>query len=586
MRKKCISILLILALVISLIPIAPVLAAEPRATLTVTADKQEANPGDTINYTIKIKTTGDICSIYTELGIPTGLTYVANSGKLDSNFINQIGDIEEIDYTEEFRRITVLDLDPLNINGEITVATFQCTVDDNAKSGNYTVELKDVEIANENMDALPAGEFSVGNSTIKVSIPATGISLDNTSLTLEAGKTGTLTATVLPADAEQNVIWESEDSSIVSVDNKGVVTGLKTTNEPITITAYTTDRKYSASCEVTVICAHTNTTTHEAVASTCEVQGNNEYVTCDDCGKVISGSDEKLPLADHTYGTLITKVEPIHTAEELVDGMEAHYKCSVCGKLFDENKQEVTEEELIIKAPAHQYGEWQADTTNHWKECGCGNIIDQGTHEGGEATCTQQATCEICGAKYGEINPSNHVNTEIRDAIAATCTEEGYSGDTYCSDCGEKLAEGEITEPTGHKGGTATCINKAICSECGIEYGEINPSVHANTELRNAVEATTETEGYTGDLYCLDCEKIVRQGEVIPVKTVEQEETTEPEEKIEETVAEENTDATKPNTGDNSNMPLWISLLVISGISFIGIAKCKTTKRRVSKHSK
>lgn len=584
MRKKLIPILLILALVVSLMPMMPVLAVEPRATLTVTADKQEVNPGDTINYTIKVKTTGPICSIYTELGIPEGLTYVANSGKLDSNFVNQMGDIAEIDYTEETRRITVLDLDPLNISGEITVATFKCTVNENTTSGNYTVELRDTEFANENMDALPASEFSSVNSTIKVSVPATGISLNKTTLTLDAGKTDTLVATVEPATADQGVIWESEDSSTVSVVN-GVVTALKTTNEPVTITVYTLDKTHSATCEVTVVCAHENTTKHEAVPSTCMVQGNGEYVTCDDCGEVISGTNAKLPLADHSYGKLIEKVDAIHTADELKDGVDAHYKCSVCGKLFDENKQEATEEDLVIKA-AHQYGEWEADTEDHWKECGCGNIVDQEAHKGGTATCTEKAKCEVCGAEYGEVDSSNHVNTETRNAVEATCIKEGYTGDLYCKDCGIELQKGTVIPLAEHKGGTATCVEKAKCMVCGAEYGEINPLMHANTELRDAVEATTETEGYTGDLYCLDCQRVVRQGEVIPVKTVEQEETAVTDET--ETVAEENkesTDATKPKTGDNSNITLWISLLVISGICFIGIAKCKT-KRNISKHSK
>ena len=99
-------------------------------------------------------------------------------------------------------------------------------------------------------------------------------------------------------------------------------------------------------------CTHEHTTTHPAVASTCLVQGNAEYVTCDDCGKVISGSSAKLPLADHNYGDLIAKVEPQYDGENAIDGMEAHYKCSICGKLFNENKEEVTEEDLIIKASA------------------------------------------------------------------------------------------------------------------------------------------------------------------------------------------------------------------------------------------
>ena len=97
-------------------------------------------------------------------------------------------------------------------------------------------------------------------------------------------------------------------------------------------------------------CKHKNTTTHPAVASTCLVQGNNEYVTCDDCGKVVSGSSAKLPLADHNYGDLIARVEPSYENGTAIDGMKAHYKCSVCGKLFDESKKAVTAEDLVIKA--------------------------------------------------------------------------------------------------------------------------------------------------------------------------------------------------------------------------------------------
>ena len=44
----------------------------------------------------------------------------------------------------------------------------------------------------------------------------------------------------------------------------------------------------------------------------------------------------------------------------------------------------------------------------------------------------------------GEKDPANHVNTEIRDAKEATETEEGYTGDTYCKDCGAKIAEGTV----------------------------------------------------------------------------------------------------------------------------------------------
>ena len=64
----------------------------------------------------------------------------------------------------------------------------------------------------------------------------------------------------------------------------------------------------------------------------------------------------------------------------------------------------------------------------------------------------------------GEEPECEHINTEIRDAKDATYTEEGYTGDTYCKDCGEKIATGTVTD-------------KLVCE-------------HANTEIRGAVDAT------------------------------------------------------------------------------------------------
>ena len=56
--------------------------------------------------------------------------------------------------------------------------------------------------------------------------------------------------------------------------------------------------------------------------------------------------------------------------------------------------------------------------------------------------------------------------TEIKDAKDATCTENGYTGDTYCKDCEAKLESGKVIPAAGHKGGTATCKDKAVCEVC------------------------------------------------------------------------------------------------------------------------
>ena len=66
-----------------------------------------------------------------------------------------------------------------------------------------------------------------------------------------------------------------------------------------------------------------------------------------------------------------------------------------------------------------------------------------------------------------------------------------------------------------HTGGEATCSAKAICTVCHQEYGEYNPENHKNTELRGVKDATSTETGYTGDLYCKDCKKILQTGTVL-----------------------------------------------------------------------
>ncbi len=98
---------------------------------------------------------------------------------------------------------------------------------------------------------------------------------------------------------------------------------------------------------------------------------------------------------------------------------------------------------------------WESDADSHWKECSCGEELDRGTHTGGKATCTDKALCEVCQAAYGNVDATNHTGeTEVRNKKDATATEDGYTGDTYCKGCGEKLSTGKVIEKTGTTGGT------------------------------------------------------------------------------------------------------------------------------------
>lgn len=163
--------------------------------------------------------------------------------------------------------------------------------------------------------------------------------------------------------------------------------------------------------------------------------------------------------------------------------------------------------------------------------------------------------------------PCAHENTELRNAKEATCTEPGYTGDTYCKDCGEKIGtgtaipakdhswnEGKITtaptcENVGVKTYTCTVCNAtkteainatghtpvevaeqpATCTEAGHTAGvkcsvcgatisgiEVIPATGHKPEIRNAVEATLTTPGYTGDTCCSVCNELLKQGTEIP----------------------------------------------------------------------
>lgn len=106
--------------------------------------------------------------------------------------------------------------------------------------------------------------------------------------------------------------------------------------------------------------------------------------------------------------------------------------------------------------------------------------------------------------------------TEVRGAVEPTCTKEGYTGDTYCVDCGTVLSYGETEAMLPHVGGVANCHSAALCDVCGSEYGDKDPFNHdGGTEIRGAYAATCVRSGNTGDTYCLGCGGLISAGETI-----------------------------------------------------------------------
>ena len=126
--------------------------------------------------------------------------------------------------------------------------------------------------------------------------------------------------------------------------------------------------------------------------------------------------------------------------------------------------------------------------------------------------------------------PCAHENTELRNAKDATCTEDGYSGDTYCKDCGEKIADGgkisamghtEVIDPAveptctepGHKAGTK-------CSVCGktLSGMEEIPATGHTVVVDDAVAATCTTPGKTEGKHCSVCNKVLVEQTEVPAK--------------------------------------------------------------------
>lgn len=276
--------------------------------------------------------------------------------------------------------------------------------------------------------------------------------------------------------------------------------------------------------------------------ATCEHTGVRTY-TCSVCGET---KEEEIPKTDHTYdeGTVTKKPTCTET------GIKT-YTCTVCQKTKTEE----------IPATGHQHTEirnkkeatctetgYTGDT--YCKDCGTklssGEVISKKAHDyevkdRQKPTCTTDgyvlSVCKACGDEKQEVLPATgHQHTEIRNKKEATCKAEGYTGDMYCKDCGEKLSDGKTiaktTEHTWDAGKVtkaATCTEKGVktytCTVCGAtKTEEIAATGHQHTEVRNKVEATCTKEGYSGDVYCTDCGTKLSSGTEIARKAHEYEE--------------------------------------------------------------
>ena len=372
------------------------------------------------------------------------------------------------------------------------------------------------------------------------------------------------------------------------------------------MTAYAADRALCTRCgqvqTVRMTCQYSNDEWH-LFSVTCTVCDNKWYYgmshqwsgtatctsgkTCTVCG----GSSEPLghdwstwtQNSDEKTHTRICKRDASHTETNNCTGgtatCTAKAVCTVCGGEYGE----MAAHSFTAEKAEAQYLKSAATCTGkaiYYKSCAVCGLSSEGTadeatffsgnaldHNWGDWTSnedgTHTRTCTVDGCSAGTqtencIDANKDHKCDICDYIISECADDNK--DHKCDYCGKKLTE--------HTGGKATCKDKAKCEVCGAEYGELDAKNHTNLKHFPATAATKTTEGNIEYWYCEGCGKYYSDKD--GTKEIK---------KADTVTAKLKDDSKSPQTGDTSNLALWIALLFVSGGAAIGTTVVSRKKK-------
>ena len=299
---------------------------------------------------------------------------------------------------------------------------------------------------------------------------------------------------------------------------------------------------------------------------TCTLCGGSSEPLGHDWGAWTQNSDEKT----HTR---ICKRDTSHTETENCHGgtatCTAKAVCTVCGGEYGE----MAAHSFTAEKAEAQYLKSAATCTEkavYYKSCAVCGLSSEGTadeatffsgnaldHDWGDWTqnSDEKTHTRICKRDTSHTETENCIDAnkdhkcDICDYIISECADDNK--DHKCDYCGKKLTE--------HTGGKATCKDKAKCEVCGAEYGELDPKNHTNLKHFPAKAATKTTEGNIEYWYCEGCGKYYSDKD--GTKEIK---------KADTVTAKLKDDSKSPQTGDTSNLALWIALLFVSGGAAIG----------------
>ena len=296
------------------------------------------------------------------------------------------------------------------------------------------------------------------------------------------------------------------------------------------ITGIENGKTYCEAQTVTITEKYVDTVTVNGTEVTLDENGSFVLSPADGGQKIVvtdkAGNTAEMSVTvndGHTYGEWVSNGDGTHTRQCTVDGCTEGVETDNC---TDEDK-------------------------NHICDI-CGNIISN--HE----DANQDHVCDLCGKVISnhEDADNNHICDYCEKVIS---NHEDADKDHVCDYCGKVI--------TNHIGGKETCRDKAVCEVCGKSYGELDPNNHTDLKHFPAKAATEDSEGNIEYWYCSGCNKYYRGKD----GTKE--------------IAKADTVTAKlpksPPTGDNSNLMLWIALLLASG----GVVTGTTVISKKKKHS-
>ena len=323
------------------------------------------------------------------------------------------------------------------------------------------------------------------------------------------------------------------------------------------------------------------------------------YKSCAVCGLSSEGTADEATFfsgnaLDHDWGawtqnsdeethTRICKRDTSHTETENCHGgtatCTAKAVCTVCGGEYGE----MAAHSFTAEKAEAQYLKSAATCTEkaiYYKSCAVCGLSSEGTadeatffsgnaldHNWGAWTSNEDGahtrTCTVDGCSAGTqtencIDANKDHKCDICDYIISECADDNK--DHKCDYCGKKLTE--------HTGGKATCKDKAKCEVCGAEYGELDAKNHTDLKHFPATAATKTTEGNIEYWYCEGCGKYYSDKD--GTKEIK---------KADTVTAKLKDDSKSPQTGDTSNLALWIALLFVSGGAAIGTTVVSRKKK-------